>query len=76
MQGTVRSYDAATRSGTVFLDDGTVLGFGPAALDGSPLRLLRPGQRVRLGLDGAGAVAALTLATFPLRPPGAARPDR
>jgi hypothetical protein len=68
MQGTVRSYVADTRSGSVFLDDGTVLEFGAAALAGSPLRLLRPGQRVRLALDGSGAVAALTLATFPLPP--------
>jgi hypothetical protein len=68
VQGTVRSYDAGTRSGSVFLDDGTVLEFGPAALAGSPLRLLRPGQRVRLGLDGTSAVVAVTLATFPLPP--------
>jgi hypothetical protein len=73
MQGTVRDYDADTRAGSVFLDDGTVLGFGPAALAGSPLRLLRPGQRVRLGLDAAGAVVAVTLATFPL-PPAPAPP--
>jgi hypothetical protein len=66
MQGTVRSYEADTRCGSVFLDDGTVLEFGAAALAGSPLRLLRPGQRVRLGLDEAGAVVAVTLATFPL----------
>jgi hypothetical protein len=66
MQGTVRSYDADNRSGSVFLDDGTVLEFGAAALAGSPLRLLRPGQRVRLGVDEAGAVVAVTLATFPL----------
>jgi hypothetical protein len=74
MQGTVRSYDAAAGSGSVFLDDGTVLEFGAGALAGSPLRLLRPGQRVRLALDGAGAVAALTLATFPLPPRPASAP--
>jgi cold shock CspA family protein len=74
MQGTVRSYDADTRAGSVFTDDGTVLEFDAAALAGSPLRLLRPGQRVRLSLDPAGAVAALTLATFPLPPPTAPSP--
>lgn len=68
MQGTVRRYDAATGTGSVFLDDGTVLEFGAAALAGSPLRLLRPGQRVRLGLDEAGVIALVTLATFPLPP--------
>jgi len=66
MQATVRGYDPATRSGSVFLDDGTVVEFGPAALAGSGLRLLRPGQRVTLGLDAGGAIVGLTLATFPL----------
>jgi hypothetical protein len=65
MQATVRSYDGAARAGSVFTDDGTVLPFAAAALAGSGLRLLRPGQRVRLRLDPAGAVSAITLATFP-----------
>jgi cold shock CspA family protein len=69
VQATVRSYDEGTGAGTLFTDDGTVLAFPAAALAGSGLRLLRPGQRVRLRLDGRGAVAALTLATFPLPPP-------
>ncbi len=68
MQATVRSYDAADEAGTVFTDDGTVLSFGPAALAGSGLRLLRRGQRVRIRLDEGGAISALTLATFPLPP--------
>jgi hypothetical protein len=72
MQATVRSYDPVTRSGSVFLDDGTVVDFGPAALAGSGLRLLRPGQRVTIGCDPGGAIIGLTLATFPLAGPGAA----
>jgi 2-phospho-L-lactate guanylyltransferase len=48
MQATVATYDDETRSGTVFLDDGTRIQFGAAALEGTGLRLLRPGQRVRL----------------------------
>ena len=48
MQATVRSFDPAAGSGSVFLDDGTVVRFGPAAFAASGLRLLRPGQRVRL----------------------------
>ena len=66
MQATVRGYDPAARSGSVFLDDGTVVAFGPAALAGSGLRLLRPGQRVTLGCDPGGAITGLTLAGFPL----------
>ncbi len=73
MQATVRSYDAASGAGTVFLGDGTVARFGPAALAGTGLRLLRPGQRVTIRLAADGAVAALTLVTFPL-PPGPAAP--
>jgi hypothetical protein len=65
MQGTVRSYDERSRSGSVYLDDGTVLEFAAPALRGSGLRLLRPGQRVRISRDGPGLISAITLATFP-----------
>ncbi len=78
MQATVRSFDPVTRSGSVFLDDGTVLAFGAAAFAASGLRLLRRGQRVTLGCDPDGAVAGLALATFPLAsrpPPGSAGRD-
>jgi hypothetical protein len=68
-QATVRSFDAAARSGSVFTDDGAVLPFGPAAFGASGLRLLRPGQRVRLRCAAGGQVTALALVTFPL-PPG------
>jgi cold shock CspA family protein len=73
MQATVRGFDPATGSGSVFLDDGTVLGFGPAAFAGSGLRLLRPGQRVAIACDPDGAIVALTLATF-VSPPPVSRP--
>ena len=66
MQATVRGFDPATRSGSVFLDDGTIVGFGPAAFAGSGLRLLRAGQRVAIRCDPGGTVVSLTLATFPL----------
>jgi hypothetical protein len=69
MQATVRSYDPATRSGSLFTDTGEVLEFGPGALAASGLRLLRPGQRVRLRRDAAGTITALTLLTFPLPDP-------
>lgn len=70
MQGTVRSFDPSAGAGSLFLDDGTVLEFGADAFAVSGLRLLRPGQRVRLRRGPDGAVAAVTLATFPL-PDGA-----
>lgn len=54
MQATVSSFDPATRSGTVLLDDGVQLPFPGTALEGTGLRLLRLGQRVRLGVSGEG----------------------
>jgi 2-phospho-L-lactate guanylyltransferase len=63
MQGTVASYDARERSGTVLLDDGTELTFPAAAFDASGLRLLRAGQRVRLERRD-GVVTALALITM------------
>jgi hypothetical protein len=73
MQATVRGFDPATRSGTVFYDDGTVVAFGPGAFAASGLRLLRPGQRVTIGRDSDGAITSLALAGFAL--PGYDAPD-
>ncbi|MGA9750089.1 MAG: hypothetical protein WBQ50_21760 [Nocardioides sp.] len=63
MQATVSRFDATSGDGAVLLDDGVELGFDAAALEGSGLRLLRPGQRVRLEVtDGdVTAVQILTL---------------
>lgn len=59
MQATVATYDPSTSAGSVLLDDGVELPFGPEALEGSGLRLLRPGQRVRLETAGDGAVTEI-----------------
>lgn len=59
MQGTVSAYDERTHGGRVLLDDGIELPFAASALKGSRLRLLRPGQRVRLETTGAGADLAV-----------------
>ena len=70
MQATVRSYDPATRSGSVLLDDGTELPYDGRALLGSGVRFLRSGQRVRIEVIGSGhdaRVAFLTIATMPDR---------
>jgi 2-phospho-L-lactate guanylyltransferase len=51
-QGTIRSFDPATRSGSL-LDDGlTEIRFGGRAVQASGLRELRIGQRVRFTLTG------------------------
>ncbi|MGK5678809.1 cold-shock protein [Actinoplanes sp. URMC 104] len=54
MQGTIATFDLASRSGTLLLDDGTELAFDAGAFDSSGLRKLRLGQRVAVdpGQDG------------------------
>ncbi len=64
MQGTVATFDNASRTGTVLLDDGAEVHFPAAAFDASGLRHLRLGQRVRLDHDGVGTITLVTLPTF------------
>ncbi|MEV4500725.1 hypothetical protein [Streptomyces klenkii] len=74
MQATAYTFDPQTRSGSVLLDDGTPLPFDAAAFDAGGLRLLRPGQRVRIECTGPAAgtegapegrrVTLVTLQTF------------
>ncbi|MEV4441654.1 hypothetical protein AB0K09_22070 [Streptomyces sp. NPDC049577] len=80
MQATAYTFDPETRSGSVLLDDGTPVPFDAAAFDAGGLRLLRPGQRVRIefaeesgGAESGGAgsggaagrrVTLVTLQTF------------
>jgi 2-phospho-L-lactate guanylyltransferase len=66
MQGTVATFDATSRAGTVLLDDGTRVEFSGAAFAASGLRLLRLGQRVRLALAADGSVTTLSLITMPI----------
>ncbi|MFD5219665.1 hypothetical protein [Streptomyces tendae] len=55
MQATAYTYDPESRSGQVLLDDGTPVPFDAAAFDAGGLRLLRPGQRVRIETEDAEA---------------------
>ena len=68
VQATAFTFDPDTRAGSVLLDDGTPLEFDSAAFDAGRLRLLRPGQRVRVETEdtgGARRVVSVTLYTFP-----------
>ncbi|MFG3050764.1 hypothetical protein ACGFZP_07380 [Kitasatospora sp. NPDC048239] len=68
MQATSFTFDPATRAGSVLLDDGTPVPFDADAFDAGGLRLLRPGQRVRIRTEGTGEarrVVFVTLQTFP-----------
>ncbi|KIF67790.1 2-phospho-L-lactate guanylyltransferase [Streptomyces sp. AcH 505] len=64
MQATAYTYSAQTRSGSVLLDDGTPVEFAAEAFDAGGLRLLRPGQRVRIETEGDGAERRITLVTL------------
>ncbi|MEV0372632.1 hypothetical protein AB0I10_22850 [Streptomyces sp. NPDC050636] len=64
MQATSYTYDSENRSGSVLLDDGTPLPFDAAAFDAGGLRLLRPGQRVRIEVEGEGDGRRIVLITL------------
>ncbi|RKN06626.1 hypothetical protein [Streptomyces radicis] len=64
MQATAFTFDPRTRSGSVLLDDGTPLDFGAGAFDAGGLRLLRPGQRVRIEVAGDGDSRRVTFLTL------------
>jgi 2-phospho-L-lactate guanylyltransferase len=69
LPATCRDHDPVTRTGSVLLDDGTLLPYSAKAFDGAGLLLLRSGQRVRIRLDATAeqpVVVAVTLATFAL----------
>ncbi|KUO07605.1 hypothetical protein U5640_13275 [Streptomyces sp. SS7] len=64
MQATAYTYDPDTRSGQVLLDDGTPVPFDAPAFDAGGLRLLRPGQRVRIEVEGPKGSPRITLVTL------------
>lgn len=64
MQATAYTYDPDTRTGQVLLDDGTPVPFDAPAFDRGGLRLLRPGQRVRIEVESGGNGRRITLVTL------------
>jgi 2-phospho-L-lactate guanylyltransferase len=77
VQATVHHFDPATRSGNVVTDEGELLPFGGKAFDESPLRMLRPGQRLTVTVTGTGAnahVTGLALGTVGVVPAKPSRP--
>jgi hypothetical protein len=60
MQGVIKSYDPATRQGTVIRDtDLSEYDLADDALEGSIFRMIRQGQRVVFGLNEAGLATGL-----------------
>jgi cold shock CspA family protein len=64
VQATVATFDPDTGSGTALTDDGRRVAFDGAAFAAGGLRLLRPGQRVRMDVAD-GRVVRVTIATLP-----------
>lgn len=61
MQGTVGTFDSASGSGILLLDDGSEVAIPAAAFAASGLRLLRPGQRLTIDADDEGRVIRVHL---------------
>jgi cold shock CspA family protein len=53
-QGTIRNYHAESRTGDLLLDDRTEVRIDPTSVEGSGLRELRIGQRVKFELAEEG----------------------
>jgi 2-phospho-L-lactate guanylyltransferase len=61
-QGTIKHYDPATRSGILLQDDRTEVHIDVSSTEGSGLRYLRIGQRVKYDLaEEGGKKVARTL---------------
>ncbi|MGZ4115601.1 MAG: hypothetical protein ACXVQU_01660 [Actinomycetota bacterium] len=61
-QGTIRDYEAETRTGSLVLDDGTEVGIDATSVEGAGILDLRIGQRVRFDVvDEGGRKIARTL---------------
>lgn len=52
-QGTIKTFDHGTRSGSLVLDDMTELSYDAETFAASALAELRIGQRVRFDLEGS-----------------------
>jgi 2-phospho-L-lactate/phosphoenolpyruvate guanylyltransferase len=61
-QGTIKTFDEETRNGELLTDDRQAVRIDPTSVEGSGLRTLRIGQRVRFDVaDEGGTKVARTL---------------
>jgi 2-phospho-L-lactate guanylyltransferase len=66
-QGTIKTFDEETRNGELLTDDRQEVRIDPTSTEGSGLRTLRIGQRVRFDMaeeGGAKVARELRLVTF------------
>ena len=69
MQGTIKDFDEATRTGSLLTDDRTEVAIDGRSGDQERYRMLRVGQRVRFDVeevDGRQVARSLRLVTFEL----------
>ena len=61
-QGTIKDWDEETRTGSLLMEDRTEVGIDSTSIEGSNIRTLRLGQRVRFDLTQAdgGPIARST----------------
>jgi cold shock CspA family protein len=65
VQGTIKTYDTGTRTGSLLTDDHTEITIDDRSFGDSALRFVRIGQRVRFEVEEGGTVArALHLVTM------------
>jgi cold shock CspA family protein len=61
-QGTIKTYDIPTRSGSLLTDERDEIGIDRGSMEGSGIRYLRIGQRVKFEVaDESGKKVARTL---------------
>jgi cold shock CspA family protein len=66
-QGTIKDFDEQERTGTLLTDDRSEIAIDAASLEGSEIRMLRIGQRVKFELqdrDGTPVARSLRLVTW------------
>ena len=66
-QGTIRDFDEGERTGTLLTDDRSEVTIDAASLEGSEIRTLRIGQRVKFEVedrDGGRFARSLRLVTW------------
>jgi len=61
-QGTIKDFDAEARTGSLLMEDRTEVHIDPTSMEGSGLRYLRLGQRVKFDIvEEGGQKLARTL---------------
>lgn len=66
-QGTIKDFEDGGRTGTLLLDDGSEIAIDATSLEGSDVRTLRIGQRVKFEIedrDGSRVARSLKLVTW------------